>query len=100
MYIYFEEPKHVFSKKQCNYNIHEEHAYPYRSPVATKICLVTKWIMGLESYATPNEGPILSSKPSLYFIIDAFLGIKNYKAYALLKSRSFTYFLDEDFVKI
>jgi hypothetical protein len=53
----------------------------------------------LEPGTIPIQGPILSSKPSSYFMIELYLGPRNYKALALLDSGASTCSLDEEFIK-
>ena len=55
--------------------------------------------MQLEPGTNPIEGPILSSEPSSCFMIELYLGPKNYRAFALLDSGASACFLDEEFVK-
>ena len=55
--------------------------------------------MQLEPSTNPIEGPILSSEPSSCFMIELYLGPKNYRALALLESRALACFLNEEFVK-
>jgi hypothetical protein len=53
----------------------------------------------LEPSTNPIEGPILSSEPSSCFMIELYLGPKNYRAFALFDSGASACFVDEDFVK-
>lgn len=55
--------------------------------------------MLLEAFTTPNEGHILYSKPSPSFLIDIYVGPKNYKAFSLVDFGASIYFLDENFHK-
>lgn len=55
--------------------------------------------MQLEFYTISTKDPIFSSYPSLCFIIEIFLGQKNYKVLSLLDSRISTCFINEDFIK-
>ncbi|GGV52122.1 hypothetical protein GCM10010495_81840 [Kitasatospora herbaricolor] len=55
--------------------------------------------MQLELCIIPNEGFILFSELFFCFIIDLYLGFKNYKVSVLLDSGVSACFLDEQFVK-
>lgn len=49
--------------------------------------------------ANVTKGPVRSSSPSTYFIMDVFLGLKNHKVFALLGARASACFIDSDLAR-